>query len=193
MTPKNKFFNPQKQEPNRWVTIEKPGVYVTCLVLAIALSIAYCLEDSSLEASLAQTNERLLEIGYKGIFTSMLDAIPVNKRPLKVLIVALLITASAVLLYKACIVADGCIERMDADAIVPTPTETRRYTERLAPEAYEMQKMEYTRKQLEKLTASEEFKRHEQQKKQAKRGNVARSMLQINRRDIKSSSSSSSD
>ena len=108
------------------------------------------------------------------------------------LIVVLLITVSAVLLYKACIVADACIERLDEDAIVPTQTETRRYTERLAPEAYEMQKMEYTRKQLEKLTASEEFKRHEQQKKQARRGNVARSML-INRRDIRSSSSSSSD
>ena len=123
----------------------------------------------------------------------MVDAVPVQKQPLKVLIVVLLIIVSSILLYKACIVADGCIERLDEDAIVPTPTETRRYTERLAPEAYEMQKMEYTRKQLEKLTASEEFKRHEQQKKQARRGNVARSMLQINRRDIRSSSSSSSD
>ena len=43
------------------------------------------------------------------------------------------------------------------DPDCPSPAETKRFTERLTPKEYELQKMETTRLALENLTASEEF------------------------------------
>ena len=62
---------------------------------------------------------------------------------------------------------------MDEDEVVPSSAETRACCERINNDTYELQKMEYTRKQLEKLTASEDFKRHEEKKKQAKKSKVS--------------------
>lgn len=69
----------------------------------------------------------------------------------------------------ACAVVCGChltkwtnkrIEELDSDFDIPTAQETKSFAKRIDSEEFEVQKMEFTRKQLEKLTASDAFKRH---------------------------------
>ena len=135
---KNKFFDAKNQEPSRWASIERPQVYAGMLFLAVAMSVAYSCKCSKLEASMTEANDVLLEIGYKGIFTSLLDAIPVKNWIAKLVCATLLVTVSGVLLYRGCVRANVAIDRLDAEAIVPSASQTRRITERIELDAYEM-------------------------------------------------------
>ena len=182
---KNKFFDAKKQEPTKWVSIDKPAVYILAALLAVAFFVAVSEQGSYIEGVFFAANEKLLEVGYQGLWKSTLEAIPVQSMVLKLLILACGVVCMVVLLYLGCTWADQQIEEMDVDAITPTADETKSYTQRVHSEEYELQKMEYTRKQLEKLTASEEFKRHQSKKKNAKRRDRAsQSLLNIDPADI---------
>ena len=59
---------------------------------------------------------------------------------------------------------------------------------RLTSEQYELQRMENTRIELEKLTVSEEFKRHQSKQKKANKRQASQSQANIKPSDIYSES-----
>ena len=65
----------------------------------------------------------------------------------------------------------------DYDQSCPPAHATPQYCERLSVEKYEFQKMENTRLSLEKLTASDEYKRHEAKKLDIRKKATSKSMI----------------
>ena len=84
---KNKFFDKQHVEPQRWKSMEQPSIYVGSVVAAVAFYVAYLCECSKLEETLSSTNDAIIELGERGIFTSLVESVPIEPYILKVCVV----------------------------------------------------------------------------------------------------------
>lgn len=181
----NKFFDANKQEPHRWQTIEQPIVYALAAVSAIVVYVVLLYEENPVSKAYKSSREKLIDIGADGLSSGLLNAIPVENRGLKLVILLVIAACVAKYIHTLAKWLNRAIEFCDRDADIPTALETQSFTKRIDVEEFEAQKMEYTRKQLEKLTGSEEFKRRGGlQRRRTHQEKASHSLVDISRRDI---------
>jgi len=133
-------------EPQRWSTIEKPAVYICATIAAILLYVGLTMKDSQLESGMIASNEALIELGERGLYATVVDAVPVEPFAFKILSIIIGTGLLAIGVWQVSILADQKIEDMESDAQTPTAQQTHSYAKRSTVEEYEMTKMEYTRK-----------------------------------------------
>lgn len=180
---KNVFYDAKTAPIQRWTTMDKPVVYVGAVVAAVAVYAA-CTFENPLSNSIMQTRNTLLSVGQQGILSSLLEVIPVECYQIKLVILVFISVTLSLCLYKATLGANKCIERIDNEARIPKPNQTKSFVARLEPQQYELQKMENTRKELEKLTGSEEFKRHQSKQRRSNKDKQSQSLANIKQSDI---------
>lgn len=155
----NKFYDSRRGETQRWSSIERPCVYYGAGLAAVCLYICLTVEEGKIQTALTRVNQALLELGEVGLYQSAMQAIPLEHYLLKLIIVM----ACCILLVKGLFIvstfANRKIDDMDSDAKTHTASQSCSYAQRVTVEQYELTKMEHTRKQLEKLTASKEYQK----------------------------------
>ncbi len=185
---KNVFYDGKNAPPQRWMCINQPIVYLGAIVAAVGVYAA-CTYSSSVSESLLQKHEALVDLGYQGLLTTMLELIPVQRYELKLVILIFITVTVGMCLHKLTLGANKCIEKIDSESMYPKVKETKSFVEtRLSSEQYELQRMENTRIELEKLTASEEFKRHQSKSRKANKIQASQSLANIKQSDIYSES-----
>ena len=93
---------------------------------------------------------------------------------------ALIVVVSVWMISELRLLLKRWLDKKSLEASTPEAGQTPCFTRRLTMEEYELQKMETTRKELEKLTASEEFKRMQTSQSRSKKSNaVSRSVLDV--------------
>ena len=121
-------------------------------------------------------NDAILELGETGVFASIKEALNFESNTMRVLrdlaLLSIVLRVGHWLWVKR---HRRALE--EYDPMCPPAYATPSVTKRLTPERFELQKMESTRLALEKLTASEEYKRHEVAKKESRKEAVSRTVL----------------
>ena len=144
--------------------LDSPLIYVIAAALAISVFLDFGRgQQSIVNSSYMSVRAALIEFGEKGLRASLIDLINVDSQPVQWAIAVSAIVMNIIMLrYLWNWINDSQMDGLDQDSQrVPTAEETKAFTTRLTPEQYEFQKMEFTRKQLENLTGSDEFKLYE--------------------------------
>ena len=121
------------------------------------------------------TNEAILELGETGVFATIREALNFESNTMRV--VRDLALLSIVLRVGHWLWVKSHRRDRDYDIVCPPAYATPSFTKRLALEKFEFQKMETTRLALEKLTASEEYKRYDAAKKESRKKAVSTTVL----------------
>ena len=112
----------------------EPYVYALATLTAIAVYIDISRQDSLLNQAMLGTQEVLLQVGEKGLFTSVRQALNCDSDTARLIMSFLIL----VLLGLAC--RRHWISRARRNSIdpdCPSPEETKRFTQRLTPKEYE--------------------------------------------------------
>ena len=157
-----------QEPPQWWPARDRVSVYVAAVVLAVAVYLASLKEGSFVDEKLRQIQEALINIGFNGVVNSTIEAVPVfESRKAKIVALCVMLAGLACASYRLWERFTAYLQRQEEDARIPTPAKTPQFTKRLSRDEYELQKMEHTRKELEKLTASEEFEKHMKNKQRS--------------------------
>ena len=113
---KNKFFDKRRAEARRWSTIEQPAVYICATLAAICVYVGITLKDSLIEQNFNATNEALIELGERGLYTSVLEAVPIEPYALKVVTVVVGSILLLIGIKHVALSADQRIEDIEAEA-----------------------------------------------------------------------------
>ena len=152
-------------QPTRWTALDQPKVYAAAVAVALLTysAIAFTSSTSLVNRAVLQTNKTLILISEEGLVSSWQEE---PKAVSCLFLTCAMLAFGVVALWKATHREAG------------RAASARQFTPRLSLEQYELQKMETTRIELEKLTASAEFKRHQEAKKrQRAQQTVSRSLM----------------
>ena len=165
-----------KGQPSRLVLLDKPHIYGGVFLFSIAVYIDSLKQDSLINRAIESAAAFFLDLGERGFLPTLRAACSTDSLLCKLCVCALALALFGWVIVRVVHYINsggqwGSSQIEDCSA-------AQRLRPLLTPRQFELQKMETTRIELEKLTGSEEFKRHQASKKKtARKGAASLSMI----------------